>query len=72
MIDAMVADYARECLRRDVAEMLDDPSETSMDDMIRLRCIAAAVGESFESLLERGTPFEQERFRQLIERWKRS
>lgn len=63
--------YASEHLRQDVEEMLDDPFDTTMEDIVRLRMVAAELGEDFDALLKCGTPFEQARFKELLERWKR-
>ena len=64
-----VLEYAREAFRRDIADLLDDPTDLlhpwrdrePPEALTGLRGLAQDLGLDFDALIAGGTPFERER-----------
>jgi hypothetical protein len=77
-MDGLIKDYATECLKTDVEQLLDDPYAfsalpTAYDRAVELRAgiipklrrIAAALGIDFDELVKAGSPYEREQLRRI-------
>lgn len=64
-IDRIIA-YARERFENQIEGILDDPSGWTVDEWRDIERLAVDLRVPLHELLQRGTPFEQKRLREMF------